>query len=56
MLLLLFGMTVNPNSLHNKGSWRILKDLYCSVTMLREFGLMKLTAYVHVHTYLSFQG
>ena len=28
----------NPNSL-NKGSWRILKDFYCSVTMLRELGL-----------------
>ena len=30
---------VNPNSLDNKGSWRILKDFYCSVTMLRELGL-----------------
>ena len=28
------------NSIDNKGSWRILKDLYCSVTMLRELGLM----------------
>ena len=27
----------NPNSLDNKGSWRILKDFYCSVTMLRDF-------------------
>ena len=31
----------NPNSLDNKGSWRILKDFYCSVTMLRELGLIK---------------
>ena len=31
----------NPNSLDNKGSWSILKDLYCSVTMLRELGLMQ---------------
>ena len=30
----------NPNSQDNKGSWRILKDFYCSVTMLRELGLM----------------
>ena len=30
---------VHPNSLDNKGSWRILKDFYCSVTMLRELGL-----------------
>ena len=30
---------INPNSLDNKGSWRILKDFYCSVTMLRELGL-----------------
>ena len=30
---------INPNSLDNKGSWRILKDFYRSVTMLREFGL-----------------
>ena len=29
---------INPNSL-DKGSWRILKDCYCSVTMLRELGL-----------------
>ena len=28
----------NPNSLDNKGSCWILKDLYCSVTMLRELG------------------
>ena len=28
-----------PNSLHNKGSCWILKDFYCSVTMLRELGL-----------------
>ena len=31
---------INPNSPDNKGSWRTLKDLYCSVTMLRELGLM----------------
>ena len=31
---------INPNSLDNKGSWRILKDFYCLVTMLRELGLM----------------
>ena len=30
---------LNPNSQDNKGSWKILKDLYCSVTMLRELGL-----------------
>ena len=30
----------NPNSLDNKGSCWILKDLYCSVTMLRELGLI----------------
>ena len=29
---------INPNSLDNKGSWRILKDFYCSVTLLRELG------------------
>ena len=28
-----------PDSLDNKGSWRILKDFYCSVTMRRELGL-----------------
>ena len=32
-------LSLNPNSRDNKGSWRILKDLYCSVTMLRELGL-----------------
>ena len=32
-------MVINSNSLDNKGSWRILKDFYCSVTMLRELGL-----------------
>ena len=30
---------INPNSLDNKGSCWILKDCYCSVTMLRELGL-----------------
>ena len=29
----------NTNSQDNKGSWGILKDFYCSVTMLRELGL-----------------
>ena len=32
---------INPNSLDNKGSWRILKDFYCSVTMLRKLGLIQ---------------
>ena len=36
----IFGDAINPNSLDNKGSWRIFKDFYCSVTMLRELGLM----------------
>ena len=30
---------INPNSLDNKGSCWILKDFYCSVTMLRGLGL-----------------
>ena len=30
---------LTPNSLDNKGSCWILKDFYCSVTMLRELGL-----------------
>ena len=30
---------INPNSLDSKGSCWILKDFYCSVTMLREVGL-----------------
>ena len=29
-----FLISINPNSLDNKGSWRILKDFCCSVTML----------------------
>ena len=29
-------VNLNPNSLDNKGSCWILKDFYCSVTMLRE--------------------
>ena len=33
------NVLINPNSLENKGSWRILKDFYCSLTMLRELGL-----------------
>ena len=38
----------NPNSLDNKGSCWILKDCYCSVTMLRELGLMvKLAPTLH---------
>ena len=32
-------MYFNLNSLDNKGSWRIFKDLHYSVTMLRELGL-----------------
>ena len=31
---------INPNSRDNKGSCWILKDFYCSVTMLRELVLM----------------
>ena len=31
--------SLNPNSRDNKGSCWILKDFYCSVTMLRELGL-----------------
>ena len=30
---------ITPNSLDNKGSCWILKDFYCSVTILRELGL-----------------
>ena len=30
---------LNPKSLDNKGSCWVLKNLYCSVTMLRELGL-----------------
>ena len=37
---------VNPNSLDNKGSWEILKDFYCSVTMLRELGV---NDFIHCH-------
>ena len=37
---LVFHCVINPNSLDNKGSCWILKDFYCSVTMLRELGLM----------------
>ena len=33
------SILINPNSIDNKGSWRILKDFYCSVKMLRELGL-----------------
>ena len=33
------NIRINPNSLDNKGSCWILKDFYCSVTMLRELGL-----------------
>ena len=31
---------LNPNYLDNKGSWRILKDFNCSVTMLSELELI----------------
>ena len=41
--LFYFKQFINPNSLDNRGSWRILKDFYCSVTMLRELGLNKLS-------------
>ena len=36
------NVAINPtcNSLDNKGSCWILKDFYCSVTMLRELGLI----------------
>ena len=30
------SISINPDSLDNKGSCWILKDFYCSVTMLRE--------------------
>ena len=33
------SFSINPNSLDNKSSWRILKDFYCSVRMPRELGL-----------------
>ena len=36
----IFSIIFNPNSLDNKGSCWILKDFYCSVTMLRELGLI----------------
>ena len=35
-----FILFVNPNSLDNKGSCWILLDCYCSVTMLRDLGLI----------------
>ena len=36
----IYNLSVNHNSLDNKDSWRILKDFYCSVTMLyKESGL-----------------
>ena len=34
--------SINPNHLDNKGSCWILKDVYCSLTMHRKLGLMKL--------------
>ena len=34
---------LNPNSLDNKGSWRTLKDCYCSATMLWELGLINVS-------------
>ena len=36
-------MNVNPTSLDNKGSCWILKDFYCSVTILGELGLITVT-------------
>ena len=35
----------SPNSLDNKGSCSILKDFYCSVTLLRELGIMSMYRY-----------
>ena len=43
----------NPNSLDNKGSWRILKDIYCSVTMLRELGLTYDSVCVFIPTWIK---
>ena len=41
---------INPNSLDNKGSCWILKDFYCSVTMLRELGLISMNDYLlYIH-------
>ena len=59
------ALYVNPNSLDNKGSCWILKDFYCSVTMLRDLvvdslgeenkqeKVQYLVTYVHFN--LSFQ-
>ena len=49
MFVQIFVLLNNHNSLDNKGSWRILKDFYCSVTMLRELGLMCYIVVFHVH-------
>ena len=35
-----YVLSFNPNSLDNKGSCWILRNCYCSVTMLRELGLI----------------
>ena len=45
----IFGKAINSNSLDNKGSCWILKNLYCSVTMLMEIGLMN---HYSLHQYL----
>ena len=45
---------LNPNSLDNKGRWRILKDFYCSVTMLRVNGTGSTVHYIE--TYHTFIG
>ena len=49
-----FWGKINPNSLDNKGSWRILKDLYCSATMLRELGLTLSFTYIYVQVFAIF--
>ena len=44
-------MYINPNSRDNKGSWRILKNFYCLVTMLGGLGLNNHFGFslLHVH-------
>ena len=44
----------NPNSLDNTGSWTILKDFCCSVTMLRELGLRLYIAFVSLLNFWCF--
>ena len=41
-IFIIIIIIINLNSLDNKGSWRILKDFYCSVTILRELLLLLL--------------